>query len=353
MTRGFGLLAGVLLLWMVNRTLFAVGPATRTIMFYNCENLFDPIDDPHTSDNEFLPHSRRNWTWQKYQQKLENISKVILATGSEPPVVIGLAEVENIFVLNQLSTKTGLARFEYKVIHRDSPDPRGIDVGVLYRPSNFRLLAYTYYRVGNNGKAEDQFRSRDIVYLRGVLCPGDTLHIFFNHWPSRRSNNTSDNNESNRIAVAKVLRSKVDSILKKNEKAQIIIMGDFNDEPDNISITKYLGAVAQVSGNAPLYNWSTQWKKNIAWLGTYKFKHQWKLLDQIITSKTLVPQLGLKNKCITRKAEIFAPSFLLVPDERYGTKRPFRTFNGMKYVGGFSDHLPVLLTLECPSCQAR
>lgn len=335
-------------------TISAREPVARTIMFYNCENLFDPIDDPHTSDNEFLPHSRRNWTWQKYQQKLENISKVILATGVEPPVVIGLAEVENAFVLNQLIAKTGLARMDYRVIHHDSPDPRGIDVGVLYRPAYFKLLSYTFYRIGNTGNKESQFRTRDIVYVKGMLCPADTLHIFYNHWPSRRSNSSGDNKESHRIVVAKVLRSKVDSILKRNAGAQIVMMGDFNDEPNNNSIVRYLGAQGTMqTGSTGLYNWSTQWMKNIAWLGTYKFKNQWNIFDQIITSYALVPQLARRNKCIAQKAEIFAPSFLLVPDEQYGTRRPYRTFNGMKYAGGFSDHLPVLLTLECTSCQAR
>jgi len=353
MNAGFVLLMGLLFLGGSSRVLFAADGATSTVLFYNCENLFDPIDDPHTSDNEFLPQSRRNWTWQKYQQKLENISKVILAAGAEPPVVVGMAEVENAFVLNQLCTKTGLTRFQYKVVHHDSPDPRGIDVGVLYRPSRFRLLAYTYYRVGNGARKEEQFRSRDILYLRGVLCPGDTLHIFFNHWPSRRGDNTSDNKESNRIAVAKILRSKVDSILIKNKNAQIIIMGDFNDEPDNVSITRYLGAQGQISGSVLLYNWSSQWKKNISWIGTYKFKNQWNIFDQIITSKALIPQIANKGRCTTLKAEIFAPAFSLVPDEKYGTKRPFRTYNGMKYAGGFSDHLPILLTIECPACQAR
>ncbi|MGC8804071.1 MAG: endonuclease/exonuclease/phosphatase family protein, partial [Bacteroidales bacterium] len=296
--------------------------------------------------------------FQKYQQKLEHISKVILATGTEPPVVIGLAEVENAFVLNQLSSKTGLARFNYKVIHHDSPDPRGIDVGVLYRPAYFRVLGQTFYRVGTTtNRKNDQFQTRDIVYLKGILCLDDTLHIFYNHWPSRRSSAKGDNKEAHRITVAKVLRSKVDSILQKNGRAQIIIMGDFNDEPDNISIVRYLGAhgTIQPTGTTQhlLFNWSAQWKKNIAWLGTYKYKNQWHIFDQIITSYALVPQLASRNKCVTRKAEIFAPTFLLVPDEKYGTRRPFRTYNSMKYAGGFSDHLPVLLTLECPACQAR
>ncbi|MGC8824189.1 MAG: endonuclease/exonuclease/phosphatase family protein [Bacteroidales bacterium] len=358
MLRKFLSLLIIGILGTVTADLFADKPAARTIMFYNCENLLDPFDDPRTNDNEFLPHSRRNWTFQKYQQKLEHISKVILATGTEPPVVIGLAEVENAFVLNQLSSKTGLARFNYKVIHHDSPDPRGIDVGVLYRPAYFRVLGQTFYRVGTTtNRKNDQFQTRDIVYLKGILCLDDTLHIFYNHWPSRRSSAKGDNKEAHRITVAKVLRSKVDSILQKNGRAQIIIMGDFNDEPDNISIVRYLGAhgTIQPTGTTQhlLFNWSAQWKKNIAWLGTYKYKNQWHIFDQIITSYALVPQLASRNKCVTRKAEIFAPTFLLVPDEKYGTRRPFRTYNSMKYAGGFSDHLPVLLTLECPACQAR
>jgi predicted extracellular nuclease len=346
---------GLLIVTMGSVRGWAANPATHTLMFYNCENLFDPIDDPHTSDNEFLPNSRRNWTWQKYQQKLENISKVILATGVEPPVLVGLAEIENAFVLNQLTSKTGLARFGYKIIHHDSPDPRGIDVGVLYLPAKFRLLGYTFYRVELDNKKSDKLRTRDIVYVKGVICGGDTLHVFYNHWPSRRTNASGGNKENDRFHVARLLRSKVDSIFKRNAGAQIIIMGDFNDEPHNTSIVRYLGADGNLQPANPLhlYNWSAQWMKNIAWLGTYKFKNQWNIFDQIITSQVLNPQVARKNKCFVKRAEIFAPSFLLVADEKYGTKKPFRTFNGTKYAGGFSDHLPVCLTLECPACQAR
>jgi hypothetical protein len=315
---------------------------TATLMFYNCENLFDTYDNPKTSDNEFLPNSRKNWTQQKFKQKIENIGKVILATGIEPPAVVGLAEVENFFVVKQLISKTGLQKFPYYIIHQDSPDPRGIDVAVIYRPDKLKVLSYTFFRVTNEGK--DRLVTRDIVYVKGILFHKDTVHLFYNHWPSRLGNH----NEKKRIFVAKLLRSKVDSIFYNNCKAKIVIMGDFNDNPDNNSITLYLKANGTANSNNPyqLFNHSYEWLKNISWRGTYKYKSQWNIFDQIITSLSLLQAHAPKGSCFVQKAEIFAPSFLLIPDEKYGNSKPYKTYNGFVYSGGFSDHLPVILRME-------
>ncbi len=193
--------------------------------------------------------------------------------------------------------------------------------------------------------------------MKGTICNNETLHIFFNHWPSRRSNANSINKEEDRILVASILRNKIDSIFHKNKSAKIIIMGDFNDEPNNVSITKYLKTDYKISKDNPyiLYNWSYQWLKNTSWIGTYKFKNQWNILDQIITSQNLYPSsmISHHDNCWGKIAQIYQANFLLVPDDKYGNKKPYKTYNGMKYAGGFSDHLPIIFTLECNSCQAR
>lgn len=313
-----------------------------SIMFYNCENLFDIYDDPHVADNEFLPNSRRNWTKQKFNTKVNSIAKIILATGSTPPIIVGLAEVENDFVIKELIQKSGLAKFHYQIIHRNSPDPRGIDVAAIYRPDLVKLIKYSYIRID---KAETNIRTRDILYMLTIIKT-DTIHLFFNHWPSRRGDIVKT--EQNRIAVAKMLRNHIDSIFSKNKYARIIIMGDFNDEPSNASIIKYLKALPQINNPTTrnLCNLSYAWLKNASWIGTYKFKNQWNIFDQVIVSGTLTTQHRLVNKSYVSRAEIFAPSFLLIPDEKYGGKKPYKGFNGLRWQGGFSDHLPVLTWLS-------
>ena len=204
------------------------------IVFYNVENLFDVYNDSLTNDDEFTPEGERNWNNYKFYKKLNNLSKVIISIGEwNPPSVIGFCEIENRFVLNKLIYETPLKSIDYKIIHAESPDRRGIDVAFLYRESRFVPLFYSPIPI--NFPDDTLSKTRDILYVKGVLAEADTVHFFVNHWPSRYGG--YEDSKPRRIFVASVLRSKVDSILSVNRDPNIIIMGDFNDEPWDESIS--------------------------------------------------------------------------------------------------------------------
>jgi hypothetical protein len=314
-----------------------------SILFNNTENLFDIYDDPDKSDNDFLPTAKRFWNKERYKTKLENISKTILATGIEPPVIAGFAEIENYLVLKDLTQKTPLSKFNYKVIHHDSPDPRGIDVAIIYRPDIYKPIKNVFYKILST--KDQELRTREILYSKGTVNNKDTIHVFVNHWPSRRGG--LKKSEPKRFIVARTLRSKIDSINSVDIHAKIIIMGDFNDDPDNKSISEILQARDYNEGiiDNRLVNLSFMWLNDISWKGTYKFKGRWDIFDQFIVSGALLNTNQEILSCDKTSASIFSPDFLMVNDERYNGKTPFKTYNGMKYIGGFADHLPIILRL--------
>lgn len=313
------------------------------IMFYNVENLFDTFDDSLTKDEEFLPEGNHFWNTHKYYTKLDHIYKVIVAVGEwNPPAIIGLCEIENYKVIYDLTNNTPLVKFEYKIIHKESPDRRGIDVGLLYREELFKPLKKDFFPINFPNKPNS--KTRDILYLKGIVNDTDTVHIFVNHWPSRWGGQLES--EDRRLFVASVLKAKVDSVLKINNKSNIIIMGDFNDYPDNKSIKEVLSAQQNFDNikNNQLYNLSSYLfkTKNI---GSHKYQGEWGVLDQFIVSGNL---LNHKNKVYTSLNDvyIFNKNFLLEPDEAYYGFKPNRTFIGFKYNGGYSDHLPTYLILQ-------
>ena len=331
----FNLLASIIL------TLISTGNERQEtpvkIVFYNVENLFDTIDDPSTTDEDFTPAGNYHWTYKRYNEKLDNLSKVIIAIGGwNPPDIIGLCEVENSKVLLDLTCQTPLARFNYKFIHEDSPDRRGIDVALLYRSESARLLRSRYLTV-------DTVITRDILYAR-FLMGRDTCHIFVNHWPSRSSGQLET--DKGRFAAARLLKAVTDSILAKNVYSRIVIMGDFNDEPDDESIQSVLQA--QTPGlpihMGRLYNLSVIAFNGPAY-GTLKYQGNWNVFDQVIVSGSLLSnQSGLTTN--KNGYSVFDNPFLLEPDETYNGFKPRRTYTGYKYTGGFSDHLPVILELN-------
>ncbi len=316
---------------------------TCRIFFYNTENFFDTFDDPNTNDNEFLPNSERHWTYQRYLQKVNNIYKVIISLDIQPPAIIGLSEIENDHVLVDLTQKTPLLKYSYRFIHKDSPDPRGIDVALLYRPELYHPIKNTFIQI--NFPFDKRHRTRDILYTKGIILNTDTIHIFVNHWPSRYGGQSKSFPFRN--IVAQVLRQKIDSIFKSSSKSKIIIVGDFNDNPDDISITKVLNTspIASNINNTTLYNLSYSWLKTIDKIGTIKYKGEWSIFDQIIISGTLLNEGSHSLYYKKSTAKIDDDSFLLEDDEKYGGREPFRTYNGLKYMGGFSDHLPVYFDL--------
>jgi len=313
------------------------------IMFYNVENLFDTFDDSLKNDEEFLPEGDRFWNNHKYYTKLNHIYKVIVAIGGwNPPAVIGLCEIENRKVLNDLVNNTPLVKFEYQIVHEESPDRRGIDVGLLYRKELFQPLYYEAIPI--NFPDNPDSKTRDILYVKGITKNSDTLSVFINHWPSRWGGQLES--EDRRLFVASVLKAKIDSIFKSNLQSNIIITGDFNDYPHNKSINKVLNASQefdQIIDNE-LYNLSSflYKSKNV---GTYKYQGEWGVLDQFIVSGNL---LDKENKVFTSLDDIyiFDADFLLEPDEGYFGYKPNRTFIGYKYNGGYSDHLPTYLILN-------
>jgi hypothetical protein len=303
-------------------------------MFYNAENLFDIIDDTITDDNEFLPSSAKKWTSYRYSDKIHKIEKVIIAIGGyNPPGIIGLCEIENKTVLNALAIESNLAKFPYGIIHKDSPDSRGIDVALLYRKDKIKKLGEEFITV----PFSDHKTTRDILYFKALLRK-DSLHIFVNHWPSRYGG--QQQSEQYRIIAAKALRRKIDSILSIQQTAHILIMGDFNDEPTNKSISNHLRSYKpdQNIADTALYNLA----HNTEFPGTIKYKGQWYCFDQIIISGSL---LDNKLPDTDRTMHIFSASYLLEEDIKFPGKRPFRTYYGPYYHGGFSDHLPIYVEI--------
>ncbi|MBN1184780.1 MAG: endonuclease [Bacteroidales bacterium] len=310
-------------------------------MFYNVENLFDTEDDPHKVDNEFLPDGAKKWTTYRYKEKLNNIYKVIMAVGEPgPPAIIGLCEVENGKVLEDLTQNTPLVKINYSVVHHESPDQRGIDVALLYQQKSFRVIHEEAVRI----IFEDSPRkkTRDILYVKGIAFKKDTLHIFVNHWPSRRGGQKQS--DKSRMIVALKLKWKVDSVLQANPLAKIIITGDFNDEPVDVSLRKGLIAVPfeETDTIVTLVNLSPMPYNNTS--GTLKYRGRWNVFDQFIVSSSLLED---KKGINTTKEDyhVFSASFLLKPDEKFAGDQPFPTYRGANYLAGFSDHLPVYLDL--------
>ncbi len=309
-------------------------------MFYNVENLFDTEDDPEKNDQEFLPNEGKFWTKYRYKDKLFKIYQVITAVGGwTPPDVIGFAEIENRKVLEDLIARTPLYNAGYEIIHYESPDSRGIDVGLLYRESRFTPIHSEKIPVVFT---ENQRATRDILYVRGTTADGDTLHIYINHWPSRWGGQLETDHKRKR--AASVLRHHVDSVFHADEHPNILISGDLNDYPDNESLTKTLRANTEnyeKARNEALYNLSyyLQFQKN---QGSHKYHGEWGVLDQIIVSGNLLNQSQTFQTSLDH-ASVFMDEFLLEPDDKYTGMQPNRTYLGYKYHGGFADHLPVYI----------
>lgn len=316
-------------------------PIEVSILFYNVENLFDTVNNPDTEDDAFTPEGDMHWTQKRLHAKLLNISKVILsASGWNPPAVAGLCEVENRQVLDQLIYATPLNNFQYKFIHKESPDHRGIDVALLYRPDVFNPVEYESYSLTDDENSE--IKTREILYVKGEML-NDTVHLFVNHWPSRFSGILET--YSFRIASAKLLKQKVAELQTKYLNPKIVIMGDFNDNPEDESILSILGAKKLISLFEPheIYNLMQGHKKVKS--GTLKYQSQWYTFDQfMVTGNFFIDCTGISIS--QTGASIINLPYLLEKDAKFGGLKPFRTYHGFQYNGGFSDHLPVLLNLE-------
>ncbi|AVM51666.1 endonuclease/exonuclease/phosphatase family protein [Bacteroides zoogleoformans] len=312
------------------------------VMSYNVENLFDLRHDTLKNDHEFLPDALRRWNYAKYKKKLDNIARVIIAVGGwTPPALVALCEVENDSVMRDLTRYSALREVGYRYIMTQSADERGIDVALLYRRSLFKPLSSQSLSVSRFRR--DARPTRDILHVSGLLLNKDTLDVFVAHFPSRSGG--AKESEPYRLHAARRVRTAIDSLFRLRRHPQILLMGDFNDYPHNKSIRQVLKAGApplspdslHAHGLYHLLAGKTTVSKHF---GSYKYQGEWGLLDHIIVSGSLLQKDSSLHTDET-KADVFAPPFLLEEDKKYGEKQPFRTYRGMKYRAGYSDHLPV------------
>ncbi|MFK7908634.1 MAG: hypothetical protein AB8B69_26120 [Chitinophagales bacterium] len=307
---------------------------------YNVENLFDTKDDAGKIDEEFMPESKKEWTQERYIKKLNGIYKVLTSMEGDGnvPAIIGLTEVENKNVLRDLVRQTSINE-RYGIIHHESPDVRGIDCALLYDSSIFKVLEHEALPITFDFSPD--VTTRDIIYAKGQINGTDEiLHVFVNHWSSRRGG--LEASEIKRVTCALVLKGKLMEIFAEDENAKIVIMGDFNDETDNKSIVQTLGAKVNSKAlqNKELFNTAAALDK--AGKGTYNYKGNWNMLDQIIVSGNLLnDKKGLNS---SSKMVIFQEDWMMYDDKKKG-KVPSRTYGGPNYYGGYSDHLPVYLLL--------
>lgn len=311
------------------------------IAFYNLENLFDTLDNTLINDEEFLPKGDRNYNTAIYKDKLGKLSTVISQIGTEfnpdGPALLGVAEVENDTVLKDLVAEPLIAKRNYKIVHYDSKDARGIDVGLLYNPTYFSVETSNKLFVKLPSGAKDAYYTRDILWVKGKLN-GETIHVYVNHWPSRSGG--EKRSEPGRVAAAAVCRKHIDSIQKAEPKSKIVVMGDLNDDPTNKSVSDVLrsGGKEDLSMKGTLFNpWLDMYKRGI---GTLAYQDAWGLFDQIIVSS---PWLD-KNQSgfFFYQQHVFNKEYLVENNGRY-KGYPMRTWDGNSYRGGYSDHFPTYI----------
>lgn len=294
--------------------LLATAGLQAQIFCWNLENYFDPYDDPATADEAFTPGGEHHWTKRRYEAKRNLIAKTIIASagrfGGRMPAIVGLCEVENAKVLKALVEESPLAAQRYRSVHRESPDPRGIDVALLFDPERVRLLDFEFITI-------KEFATREILYAK-VALP-DTLHVFVNHWPSKYSGAKAS--EARRQAVCTALLHKLDSLHRSDSAAAVLLMGDFNATPKEPSVMR-LTTEGGLNNITP--------KKG----GTIRFKGKWEMIDQMLASPSAAQKIG--------PAEVFRPAFLLEDDKSFMGKKPRRTNVGPRYNAGASDHLPII-----------
>lgn len=301
------------------------------IGFYNVENLFDTKDDPKTKDEDWTPQGRQKWDTERYNKKIDQISKVIEAMGA--PIVMGLCEVENETVLKDLVNSSRLEKYGYKIIHFTSADRRGIDNAMIFQSEKIKILNKKSIRFDFPVEVAKDYTSRDLVIVYAQMF-GQKIHFLVNHWPSRYGGTAAS--EPKRTFVAGEVRKAVDSLL--NISPNLVIMGDFNDEPDNKSLREVLGAKS-LNEKGDLKNLFLE--KDEKGEGSYNYRGNWNMLDQIIVSEIMSTKM---NAIFAHDPVIFKEDWMTYDDKKKG-KVPNRTYGGPNYYGGFSDHFPVKIDL--------
>jgi hypothetical protein len=303
-----------------------------TVLFYNVENLFDTEDDPVSNDDEFLPSGSRRWTASRYNKKLAAIARAVTAAGRwELPAIVGLCEVENEKVVRDLAYGTILSAGNYGIVHRDSPDARGIDLALLYRRDMFRVEEVRSWLPGDGDSITVPTRS--ILYVK-ISCGADTLHLMLCHLPSRRGGVLAAGELRERMGY--LLRSKVDSVMADSgEKRALVVMGDFNLPPDDplIKMLTHDGVLVNLAGPGAEEG-----------QGSYRYQGRWEMIDQIMVSAAMTGPYTAFHY-VAGSFRVADDPFLLTDDGSYPGRRPSSTYTGYRWSGGYSDHLPVLISL--------
>lgn len=297
-------------------------------MFYNVENLFDTKDDTLKNDQEFLPDATRKWNYYRYKDKINKIARVIISVGNDNiPDLVGLCEVENDSCLLDLIKYSPLREAGYRYVMTHSPDERGIDVALLYQRGTFKLLEKQVIPVPL--KKIRNSSTRDILHVAGKVISGDTLDVFVCHMPSRSEG--EKRTEPYRLFASQILKSSVDSLMKIRQHPYLLVMGDFNDTPDKPSVSQLneVGLINMMDDKSG---------------GTYRYQSKWEILDQFLVSDSFFNDNG-RIRTDKNNSYIIRYPFLLEEDDKYGGEKPYRTYHGMKYKGGYSDHLPIAIDL--------
>lgn len=318
-----------LLLLLLLCPLALSGQERLRFMTYNVENLFDCKDDSLTSDEAFLPSTLRRWTASRYWDKLQAVSRAVATVGGDrAPDFVALCEVENDSVMYDLTRRSSLRTARYSYLMTSSNDPRGIDVVLMYKPTSFRPLSHRSLRLPATLMPQGS-HVRDVLYVSGQLHMGDTLDLFVCHLPSRLNGRKSSRL---RRTVVEYMRYAIDSVCQVRRVPHVVVMGDFNDTPRS----KALRPLSEGGGLVCITD-------KLA--GSYRYKGKWEQIDHVYLSPSLLHAADESLRLSPRGAWIADDELLTEPEPLYGGRRPYRTYNGMRYVGGTSDHLPVCFDL--------
>lgn len=314
-----------------------------SVVFYNLENLFDIYNDPETHDDEFTPTGVKQWNETRYQKKLYNMERVlfdIAAQQKEYPIVIGVSEIENRSVLEDLVSQPKLKGANYRICHYDSPDARGVDVAFLYRSDVFKLEGSDNIKLHVEGLPN--FRTRDLVVMWGTI-EDEPFYFLVSHWPSRLGGKEAS--QFKRDACAKQIREIKDSLLRENPATKVIVMGDFNDDATDDSIVEVMGAKGNVKDLVPGDFFNPYIAMLRAGLGTLAYQDEWNLFDNICVTENLVNAEKDKLRIIKGKkfyGNIFTRPYMLQLEGQY-KNYPLRTFVSNNFQDGYSDHFPVYI----------
>lgn len=309
---------------------------TEVIAFHNCENFFYPTNDSLTNDDAFTTSSPRNWNWERFNLKKDLLAKTYIALSKgNLPAIIGLCEIENQQVLSALCNDSPLKKGNYDYIHYNSPDIRGMDVAMIYRKDKFRVITHEKIMIDNSLIIDEP--TRDILYVNGVLNKVP-LHLFVVHAPSRRNN---DRNKPLRKSVFEVIYKKSKELYDKGEK-NIIIMGDFNDNPWDKSVEEGFRTSGGYHNHQPLL--INLMKKDKNKRGSYTYSGQMLNFDQFLVTQDMIERIDT----ITSPSHIFIPDFMIDPNPKATKITPFSTYKGYKYQGGISDHFPIFMKVLTP-----